>query len=116
MTILTYTYVNGYLIPNLTCKSDERMGVLSKYGLLRRNYLKKHKNSLYQFMLLQGTIEQHLLEVDKVAREREEFILKQLEKRDTLPDKEAEQMIWIRKVNQHRAIAEEIILKELIYI
>lgn len=116
MAKLTYTNVNGYLIPNLTCKSDERMGALSKYGLLRRNYLKKHKNSLYQFMLLQGTIEQHLLEVDKAAREREEFILKQLEKRDTLPDKEAEQLTWLRKVNQHRAIAEEIILEELIYI
>ena len=67
-------------------------------------------------MLLQETIEQHLLEVDKAAREREEFILKQLEKRDTLPDKEAEQLTWLRKVNQHRAIAEEIILEELIYI
>lgn len=38
MAKLTYTNVNGYLIPNLTCKSDERMGALSKYGLLRRNY------------------------------------------------------------------------------
>ena len=56
MAKLTYTNVNGYLIPNLTCKSDERMGALGKYGLLRRNYLKKHKNSLYQVMLLQGTI------------------------------------------------------------
>lgn len=116
MAKLTYTNVNRYLVPNLTCKSDDRMGALGKYGLLRRNYLKKHKNSLYQVMLLQETIEQHLLEVDKAAREREEFILKQLEKRDTLPDKEAEQLTWLRKVNQHRAIAEEIILEELIYI
>ena len=67
-------------------------------------------------MLLQGMLEQHLLEIDKAAREREELILKQLEKRDASPDKEADQMIWLRKVNQHRAIAEEIILKELIYI
>ena len=56
------------------------------------------------------------LEVDKAAREREEIILKQLEEKDPLPDKEKNQMAWVRAANQHRAIAEEIILKELIYV
>ena len=50
------------------------------------------------------------------AREREEVILKQLEEKEPLPDKEADQMAWVRAANQHRAIAEEIILKELIYV
>ena len=48
-------------------------------------------------------------------REREEVILKQLEEKKPLPDKE-DQMAWVRVDNQHRAIAEEIILKELIYV
>ena len=52
----------------------------------------------------------------KAAREQEEVILKQLEEKEPLPDKEADQMSWVRAVNQHRAIAEEIILKELIYV
>ena len=46
---------------------------LGKYGFLRRDYLKNHKNSLYQAMLLQDTIGEHLLEVDKAAREREDL-------------------------------------------
>lgn len=37
---LTYTNVNGYLIPNLTYKSGEQMEQLGKYGFLRRDYLK----------------------------------------------------------------------------
>ena len=82
---LTYTNVNGYLIPNLTYKSGEQMEQLGKYGFLRRDYLKNHRNSTYQVMLL-------------------------------LPDKEKNQMTWVRAANQHRAIAEEIILKELIYV
>ena len=49
-----------------------------KYGFLRRDYLKNRRNSLYQVMLLQDTIGEHLLEVDKAAREREEIILKEL--------------------------------------
>ena len=52
---LTYTNVNGYLIPNLTYKSGEQMEQLGKYGFLRRDYLKNHRNSTYQVMLLQDT-------------------------------------------------------------
>ena len=55
------------------------------------------------------------MEVDKAAREWEEVILKQLEEKEQLPDKE-DQMEWVRVANQHKAIAEEIILKELIYV
>ena len=83
-TVITYTNVNGYLIPNLTYKSGEQMEQLGKYGFLRRDYLKNNRNSTYQVIFLQ--------------------------------DKEADQMTWVRAVNQHRAIAEEIILKELIYV
>ena len=60
---LTYTNVNGYLIPNLTYKSGEQMEQLGKYGFLRRDYLKNYRNSTYQVMLLQDTIGKHLLEV-----------------------------------------------------
>ena len=114
---LTYININGYLIPNLTYKSGEQMEQLGKYGFLRRDYLKNHRNSTYQVMLLQDTIGKYLLEVvGKAAMEREEVILKQLEEKDPLLDKEKDQMAWVRTANQHRAIAEEIILKELIYV
>ena len=92
------------------------MEQLGKYCFLRRDYLPNLSNQIYQVMLLQDTIGEHLLEVDKAAREREEVILKQLEEKEPLPDKEADQMAWVRAANQHRTIAEEIILKELIYV
>ena len=69
--LITYTNVNGYLIPDLTYKSGEQMEQLGKYGFLRRDYLKNHRNSTYQVMHLQDTIGEHLLEVGKAARERE---------------------------------------------
>ena len=89
------------------------MEQLGKYGFLCRDYLKNHRNATYQVMLLQDTIGEHLLEVDKAARE---VILKQLEEKEPLPDKKVDQMAWVRAANQHKAIAEEIILKELIYV
>ena len=49
---LTYTNVNGYLIPNLTYKSGEQMVQLGKYGFLRRDYLKNHRNSTWMAVFL----------------------------------------------------------------
>ena len=66
---------------------------LCKYGFLRRDYLKNHRNSTFQVMLLQDTIGEYLLEVDKAAREREEVILKQLEEKEPLADKEKNQIV-----------------------
>ena len=66
---------------------------LCKYGFLRRDYLKNHRNSTYQVMFLQDTIGEYLLEVDKAAREREEVILKQLEEKEPLADKEKNQIV-----------------------
>ena len=67
-------------------------------------------------MLLQDTIGEHLLEIDQAARKREEIILRELEKSDPLAEKGVDQMAWVRAANKHRAIAEEIILEELIYV
>ena len=53
---LTYTNVNGYLLHLLTGFIGEQMEQLGKYGFLRRGYLKNHKNSLYQVMILQDII------------------------------------------------------------
>ena len=50
MAKITYTNINGYLIPNLIYKSNEQMEQLGRYGIPRKNYLKKHKNSIYQSM------------------------------------------------------------------
>ena len=82
------------------------MEQLGKYGFLRRDYLKNHRNATYQVMLLQDTIGEHLLKVDKAAREQEEMILKQLEEKEPLPDKKKNQIAGVRAANQHRAIAE----------
>ena len=109
---LTYTNVNGYLIPNLTYKSGEQMVQLGKYGFLRRDYLKNHRNSTYQVMLLQDTIGEHLLEVDKAARELEEMILKQSEEKEPLPDKEADQIASVsNRIAAHCASAMVALMK-----
>ena len=62
------------------------MEQLGKYGFFAEIIWKKHRNSTYHVMLLQDKIGEHLLEVDKAAREREEVILKQWEEKEPLSD------------------------------
>lgn len=112
----TYSQVEDYLIPDIRCQSDEQVEILGKYGLLRKHYLKEHHKGRYQCLLLQGKLSEHLFEVDSTARKREELILKQLEEKNPLPDKIADQMAWVQAANQHRMHAEEIVLSELIYV
>lgn len=111
-----YCQAGDYLIPNIVCKSEEQTEQIGKYGFLRKSYLKEYCKARYQNLLLQDKLEEHLLEVDKAAKKREEVILEQLEISDPLPDKAADSMAWVQAVNQHRAIAEEIIMTELIYV
>lgn len=112
----TYRQVGDYFVPNIVYCSGEQMKQIGKYGFLRESFLKEHRTAFYQTMLLEDTIGEHLLEIERAAREREEVILKQLEESDPLPDKAADQMAWVQAANQHKSIAEEIILAELIYV
>ena len=49
---------------------------------------------------------------------RLQLIIRQMQETENVTDelKDHDQMAWVRAANQHRAIAEEIILKELIYV
>ena len=112
---LTYTQTGDYLIPNLML-NEEPTEVPGKYGMLRKTYLKKHRGGTYQTLLLSGKLNQHLLEIDQTANRRMEQIVTQLLQTNPAPDKATEQMNWIQHMNALTQQAEEIVLKELIYI
>ena len=110
----TYTQVGDVLIPNLTVEETKPIG---RWGRLRKNYLKEHHSAVYSSMLLDGTLHQHLAEIDEVADERNDLITRQLaDKRGITEKLKADsQLRWVQEMNTIRATAEEIILAELIY-
>ena len=57
---LTYTNVNGYLIPNLTYKSGEQMEQLGKYGFLRRDGIDSVRSAIKE-LEHHGYVERHRL-------------------------------------------------------
>ncbi|WP_319638779.1 MULTISPECIES: TnpV protein [Blautia] len=110
---LTYHRKGDYLFPNLTVEEEEV--TIGKYGMLRRTFLKEHKNSLYQSLFLTGKLNSHLEQIEKAAQERMDSQMEKLLEKNPAPDKEADPMAWTAHMNVLMATAEESILTELVY-
>ena len=113
---LTYEKCGDYLIPNLI-PDPEPEEPLTKYGLMRRNYLKEHRRGVYSGLLMTGELKAHCLEIQKQAEERMDFLTEQMAKAEGVDEalKASDQMKWVRRMNTIRARAEEIVLKEIVY-
>ena len=93
-------------------------GPINKYGMLRLDYLKAHKKSLYTTLLIKGELTNHLISVSKDAETLLSNLIESYKKRDkklSEKNKEINQLEWMKLMNNYKNTAEEIILKELIY-
>ena len=114
---ITYTKCGDYLLPNLILKPRKQEN-LNKYGLMRLNYLKKNNSALYQQLLMQDKLFDHLFSVSIEAEEKVNYLINELVRLDdTINEnlKTTNQMLWVQKMNNYKNTAEEIVLKELIY-
>ena len=114
---ITYTKHGDYLLSNLTLPEKEKK-TLNKYGLLRLEFLKKNKNALYQELLMKDKLNEHLFSVSIIAEDRINNIVNNLIKSDssiTEKLKSENQLLWVQKINNCKSIAEEVVLKEVIY-
>ena len=111
---LTYTMQGDYLLPNLEVPESPKVG---KYGMLRRSFLRSHKQALYTGMMLEDTLNSHLEQVDKEANMLLEKLMTQMIQEQGLTEelKSRNQMLWVQQMNNLRQSAEEVVLKELIY-
>ncbi len=114
---ITYTKCGDYLLPNLKLTEKENKN-LNKYGLLRLEYLKSNKKALYQELLMKDKLNEHLFSVSIIAEDRINNIVNNLIKSDlsiTEELKSENQLLWVKKMNNCKNIAEEIVLKEIVY-
>ena len=111
---ITHTCVGDYYLPNLIAPESPKVG---HWGMLRHNYLWKYHEGLYMGMLMKGTLNPHLEEIDRQAQEMEQQLISQLAQQEGVTEqlKAANQMEWIARMNNIRNRADEIVLNELIY-
>ena len=111
---LEYRKCGDYLIPNFSLPSASRIG---RYGELRHRYLRKNKEPLFTALMIQGKLNSHLKEIDKVANDTYIRIFQQLKLQYGITEKlKAEnQLLWVQKMNEIHKIADEIVLNEFVY-
>lgn len=116
-TGIEYHLEGDYYIPNLAIPKQEKI-TLNKYGRMRLKYLKEHKKAEYTIMLMNGTLNTHLKELQEKANNRVQQIISELKAKSNLTEemKNTDMLYWVGTMNAIKNQAEEIIYKELIYV
>ena len=113
---MSYTLHGDYYLPDLVLREEEP--IYGKYGMLRKQFLKEHRSARYQYLLLIGKLNKHLNQTDQEAREQVETLMEQMTEKQGVTEelKAQDQMEWVRLMNNIKASAEEIVLKNMIYV
>ena len=111
----SYTLHGDYYLPDLVVNEEEP--TYGKYGMLRKQFLKEHRSARYQYLFMTGELTAHLNRVDQEAREQVEILVKQMVEKQGVTEqlKMQDLMKWVGLINNIKACAEEIVLKESVY-
>lgn len=112
---LSYTLYGDYYLPDLALNEEEP--IYGKYGMLRKQFLKEHRSAKYQYLLLTGKLTEHLNQIDQEARKQVEILMEQMVKKQGATEelKAQDQMKWVRLMINIKSSAEEIVVKNTIY-
>ena len=113
---LSYTLHGDYYLPDLVLNEEEP--TYGKYGMLRKQFLKEYRSARYQYLLLIGKLTEHLNQIDQEARKQMEMLTEQMAEKQGITEelKVQDQMKWVRLMNNIKASAEEMVLREILYI
>ena len=113
----TYREENGHLIPNVNLpeQTDYQIG---KYGRMHLDYIKQHCRGRYTTLLTEGKLNAWLHEIDLEANEMLETIIPRLAAESGIDEnlKARDMLRWVAEMNSIKASAEEIVLREVIYV
>ena len=113
----TYREENGHLIPNVTLpeQTDYQIG---KYGRMHLDYIKQHRRGRYTTLLTEGKLNARLHEIDLEANEMLETIIPRLAAERGIDEnlKARDMLLWIAEMNNIKASAEEIVLREVVLV
>ena len=111
---LWYEQCGDYYLLCLTLPEQKSVG---KWGQKYRAYLRNHKREDHNAFQSNGTLDEHVAEIDQQAMELFERLVEQIAARQGITErlKADDQMAWISAMNHVRSIAEEIVLNDLIY-
>ena len=113
----TYVRQGDYFIPCLTLPAEKENKPIGIWGQRHKRYLQEYKRATYTTLLTSGKLNSYLAEIDKQAQEMFSRLVKHMAEREGVTEqlKAANQMVWVRTMNNIRNRAEEIVYTNLIY-
>ena len=110
---LPYHWEGDYLIPDLVAPDSPNIGI---WGDWRRRFLRSHQRPIYDAMMMNGTLNAHLEEIDQTAEELMDRLMTEMAEKEGITEalKSARQMEWVQQMNSIRSRAEEVIINDLI--
>ena len=113
----TYTQTGDYLLPDLSLPAEKEPGNIGVWALRRKRYLKQHHKVLYYSLLTSGKLDAYLADIEEQAQRLFLRLVKELAEKEGVTEKlkAADQMAWVRRMNNIRSRVVEVINKELIY-
>ena len=111
---LNYTLHGDYYLPDLEINEEEP--TYRKYGIMRKQFLKEHRSARYQYLVLTGKLTEHLNQVNQEVREKVEMLVERMAEQWGVTEelKMQNQMEWVRRMNNIKNVAEEVVLKNLL--
>ena len=111
-----YRQVGDYFLPNITIPKEDTEPI-GMWGQRHLRYLKQHRKILYANLLTSGKLNSHLAEIDKQATDMCFQLAKELAEKEGVTEqlKAENQMEWVRRMNNIRNRAEEVVYNEIIY-
>ena len=91
---------------------------IGKYGIMRMEYLAKYRKHEYIKLLVNGKLNEYLYEVDQECHARVEKLMKRMKADVEITEelKKSDQMRWVGLMNNVRSAAEEIVVREEIFV
>lgn len=113
----TYTQTGDYLLPDLSLPAEKETGNIGVWASRRKRYLKHHHKVLYYNLLTSGKLHSHLADTEEQAQRLFLWLVKEYAEKEGVTEqlKSTDQMLWVRRMNNIRSRATEVISKELIY-
>ena len=114
----TYTQVGDYMLPDLLPAEEEKEANIGVWGMRHKRYLKQNHKVIYYNLLTSGKLNNYIADIESQAQHLFSRLVKDLAEKENIAEelKATDMMLWVRKMNNIRNRATEIVNAELIYI
>lgn len=113
----TYTQVGDYLLPNLSLPAEEKETNIGVWAMRHKRYLKQNHKVRYYNLLTSGKLDSYLVDIEQQAQQLFLWLVKDLAEKENVTEKlkSDNPILWVRKMNNIRNRATEIVNSQIIF-